>query len=125
MQYRNKPRFGEKPVKEGTTYDLEIEGIGSKGDGIGKIQGFVIIVPGAKKGEKVKVKINAVRGKVAFAEKVGAAEASEESAEESQESGETSEDSADESEETSTDETSEESADEAESDFEAETEDEE
>ena len=68
----NKVRFqGEKPVNEGETYDLEVEGIGTKGDGIGKIKGFVVIVPNVKVGEKVKVKVNAIRGKVAFAEKVG------------------------------------------------------
>lgn len=77
------PRFGEKPVKEGEIYDVAIEGIGSKGDGIGKIQGFVIIVPSVKKGDNVKVKITAVRGKVAFGQVVGAAEA-QESAEESE-----------------------------------------
>ena len=59
-----------KPVQEGMEYELVIEGTGSKGDGIGKVQGFVVIVPNAKQGEKVKVKITAVRGKVAFAELV-------------------------------------------------------
>ena len=35
------------------------------------MQGYVIIVPNVKKGDKVKVKINAVRGKVSFSEVVG------------------------------------------------------
>ena len=71
----NKRRFqGDKPVNEGDIYDLEIEGIGTKGDGIGKIKGFVVIVPGVKVGEKVKVKITAVRGKVAFGEVAGKAD---------------------------------------------------
>ena len=71
----NRTRFeGEKPVTEGKTYDLEIESTGTKGDGIGKIQGFVVIVPGAKEGQKVKVKIDAVRGKVAFGTLVGDAD---------------------------------------------------
>src|SRR3989344_6674675 len=66
--------FGSRkpiPIKEGETIDVEIEGIGAKGDGIAKVQGYVIIVPNVKKGDKVKVKINAVRGKVSFAEVVG------------------------------------------------------
>ena len=72
----NKRRFqGPKPVNEGEEYDIEIEGIGTKGDGIGRINGFVVITPDAKVGDKVKVKITAVRGKVAFAEIVGQAEA--------------------------------------------------
>ncbi|AJF60619.1 MAG: TRAM domain-containing protein [Candidatus Diapherotrites archaeon] len=59
------------PVKEGQEYDVEIESVGEKGDGIAKIEGFVVIVPNTKKGDKVKVKINAVRGKVSFGEVVG------------------------------------------------------
>lgn len=58
------------PVKEGDTYDVTIESIGEKGDGIAKVEGYVIVVPDTKKGEKVKVKVNAVRGKVSFGEVV-------------------------------------------------------
>lgn len=58
------------PVKEGETYEVTIEGIGEKGDGIAKIQGFVIIVPKTQQGQRVKVRITAVRGKVSFAEVV-------------------------------------------------------
>jgi len=72
----NRQRFeGEKPVQEGETYDLEIEATGTKGDGIGKVNGFVVIVPGTKPGQKVKVKIDAVRGKVAFGTVAGASAA--------------------------------------------------
>lgn len=95
----NKRRFeGEKPVKEGETYDIAIEATGAKGDGIGKVKGFVVIIPGAKPGKTVKVKIDAVRGKVAFGTMVGEAVASakasseEEAAEEGSEE-ETEEDS--------------------------------
>lgn len=88
MPYRkfNNKGYGEKPVTEGQTYDVTIEGIGTKGDGIGKIQGFVLVIPGVKKGDNVKVKVNAVRGKVAFAEVVGQGEAkpSEETEEKSE-----------------------------------------
>jgi len=63
----NKRRFeGEKPVQEGETYDIEIIATGAKGDGIGKVKGFVVIVPDAKPGQKIKVRVDAVRGKVAF-----------------------------------------------------------
>lgn len=64
---------GPIPVKEGDTYDVTIEGIGEKGDGIAKINGYVIIVPRVKKGDRVKVRVNAVRGKVSFGEVVGEA----------------------------------------------------
>ncbi len=87
----NRRRFqGEKPVEEGQEYDITIEGVGSKGDGIGKIKGFVVIVPNTKQGDTVRIKVTAVRGKVAFGEVVGEAkgapaEASEETEAESAE----------------------------------------
>lgn len=71
---RTSSRLGQIPVQEGQIYDVEIEGIGEKGDGIAKVQGYVIIVPNVKKGDKVKVKVNAVRGKVSFGEVIGQAE---------------------------------------------------
>ncbi len=70
--------FGPVPVKEGETYDVTIEGIGEKGDGIAKIQGFVIVVPKTQQGQRVKIKITAVRGKVSFGEVVGDATTSAE-----------------------------------------------
>lgn len=92
--YDNKRRsFGPVPVKEGDVYDVTIEGIGEKGDGIAKIQGFVIVVPKTQQGQRVKVKITAVRGKVSFGEVVGeGAPATEEPAAESEEGTEDEED---------------------------------
>jgi len=58
------------PVVEGETYDVVIEGIGDKGDGIARVEGYVIIVPGVQKGDSVAVKITAVRGTVSFGEVV-------------------------------------------------------
>ena len=54
------------PIEEGKEYEVIVEGIGSKGDGIARYQGFVIVVPGVETGDKVKVKVDAVRGKVSF-----------------------------------------------------------
>ncbi len=60
-------RFSTRtPIEEGKTYEVEIEGLGKKGDGIGRIENFVVIVQDTKPGDKVKVRITAVRGKVAF-----------------------------------------------------------
>jgi predicted RNA-binding protein with TRAM domain len=56
----------KKPVEEGQTYTVTISDIGSQGDGVGKIEGFVIIVPDTKIGETVQVRINRVSKKVAF-----------------------------------------------------------
>ncbi|MDD1745854.1 MAG: TRAM domain-containing protein [Candidatus Methanoperedens sp.] len=58
------------PVIAGETYDVSIEGIAKQGDGIAKVEGFVIFVPGTKVGDKVKIKVDKVMRKFAFGEKV-------------------------------------------------------
>src|SRR5262245_58255366 len=59
------------PVEEGKTYQIKIEGLGKEGDGVGRVQGFVVIVPGAKEGTTVDVRITKVARKVAFGEIAG------------------------------------------------------
>ena len=66
-----------KPIKVGEEYDAEITEEGSKGDGIARIKNFVVFVAGAKKGEKIRIKITDVRNRFAIAEKIGAASESE------------------------------------------------
>lgn len=56
------------PVKDKDIHKVEIISIGEKGDGIAKIENFVIIVPGAKMGEKLLVRIAKVLPHFAFAE---------------------------------------------------------
>jgi len=65
--------FAPKPVKVGEEYDVEITEISRRGDGIAKIQGFIIFVPGAKAGQKLKVKITNVANRYATAEIVSSA----------------------------------------------------
>lgn len=68
------------PVKEGDEYEVIVEGIGSKGDGIARYSGFVIVVPGVELGDKIRVRVDAVRGKVSFGsllEKLGKASSQE------------------------------------------------
>ena len=59
------------PIRQGDELDVKIEAVGAKGDGIAKVKGFVIFVPGTKEGESVKIKINKVFKKVGFAEVLG------------------------------------------------------
>ncbi len=58
----------DKPVDEGDVVEVEIEDLGSKGDGIARIDGFVIFVPGGEVGEKYDVEITSIGRKFAFAE---------------------------------------------------------
>ena len=60
----------EAPVKFGETYEVSINAIGDKGDGIAKVKGFILFVAGVKKGDYVKVKITKVLQNVGFAEVV-------------------------------------------------------
>ncbi len=55
------------PVSTGGVHDVTIEGIAREGDGIARIQGFVIFVPGTKVGDNVTIKIERVMRKFAIA----------------------------------------------------------
>ncbi len=65
----------EPPVHAGEEYDVEITDVAAKGDGICKIEGFIIFVGGASKGEHCRVKIREVRHRFGIADKVGDAAA--------------------------------------------------
>jgi len=66
----SRPFFKAAPVKENQELEVVIDDIGSRGDGIARIEGFLIFVPNSKVGERVKVRILAVREKFAVAEKI-------------------------------------------------------
>lgn len=61
------------PVNVGDEIDVKIEAVGEKGDGVAKIKGFVLFVPGVKEGDLVKVRVNKVLRRVGFAEMIGPA----------------------------------------------------
>jgi translation initiation factor 2 subunit 2 len=60
----------DKPVEEGKEYEVTIDAKGGRGDGIAHVEGFVIFVPGAEKGEVVKIRIKTMKGTFAIGEKV-------------------------------------------------------
>ena len=60
-----------KPVEVGKEYDVQISEISRQGDGIARVQGFVIFVKGGKVGdEKTKIRILNVGPRFATAQKV-------------------------------------------------------
>ena len=61
---------GPVPVEEGQEVDLTVESVGRRGDGIARINNFVVFVPGTNAGDKVKVRITTVRGSFATGEVV-------------------------------------------------------
>ena len=54
------------PVEEGGVYDVTIQDIARQGDGIARIEGFVVFVPGTKVGDEVRIKVERVLPKFAF-----------------------------------------------------------
>jgi predicted RNA-binding protein with TRAM domain len=63
-----------KPVETGKEYNVKITETSRRGDGIAKIQGFVVFVKNGKVGqEDVNIKINSVGPRFATAETVVAA----------------------------------------------------
>jgi|AntDeeMinimDraft_5_1070356.scaffolds.fasta_scaffold01557_8 predicted RNA-binding protein with TRAM domain len=61
----------EPPVEAGETRTVEIEDVGDQGDGITRVErGFVVIVSGTDKGERVRIEITQVQENVAFADVV-------------------------------------------------------
>lgn len=66
----NNERRSNSPVNEGEEYDVKIEDTGRDGDGIARIDGFVIFVSGAKVGDEVKIRINTTRRNFGFADVV-------------------------------------------------------
>lgn len=62
--------YGPKPVETGKEYDVQITEISRQGDGIARVQGFVIFVKEGKVGQNAKVRVTNVGSRFATAELV-------------------------------------------------------
>ncbi|MBX0293414.1 TRAM domain-containing protein [Haloarcula nitratireducens] len=63
------PDQPQPPVEPGETRYVEIEDIGKQGDGIARVErGYVIIVPDADIGERVKIEVTEVKSNFAVGE---------------------------------------------------------
>jgi len=60
----------EKPVEEGKEYEVEIEDLSRRGDGLAKIEGFIVFIPGTKPGDRVNIRVTQVRDRFAVSEKI-------------------------------------------------------
>ena len=66
---RSAPSQPQPPVEEGEIRYVEIEDLGKQGDGIARVErGYVIIVPGADVGERVKIEVTEVKSNFAVGE---------------------------------------------------------
>jgi predicted RNA-binding protein with TRAM domain len=69
--------FGPKPVETGKEYDVQITEISRKGDGIARVQGFVIFVKEGKVGQNAKIRISQIGPRFATAEIIDGSAASQ------------------------------------------------
>jgi predicted RNA-binding protein with TRAM domain len=59
---------GPKPVEIGKEYNLQVTERSDRGDGIARIQRFVVFVKNGKVGDNVKVKITSIGNRFAIGE---------------------------------------------------------
>ena len=56
-----------KPVEVGKEYEVDVTDISRKGDGIARVQGFVVFVGNATVGNKIRIKVTEVADRFAKA----------------------------------------------------------
>jgi 23S rRNA (uridine2552-2'-O)-methyltransferase len=56
------------PVAEGEEFDAVVDDVGSEGDGVVKIDGYALFVPGTETGDDVRVRVTDVKPNFGFAE---------------------------------------------------------
>jgi predicted RNA-binding protein with TRAM domain len=60
--------FKDKPVKVGDEMDVTISELSRRGDGVARVQGYVIFIPSGKQGEQARIRITTIRPNFAVAE---------------------------------------------------------
>ena len=84
--------FRPKPVEVGKEYDVTISDTSRRGDGIAKVDGFVIFVSGAKQGQTARIKITQVANRYAMGQVIEGSASAAPAASESEEDVEEEED---------------------------------
>ncbi len=69
-KYKVKKTPSPSPVEVGDELEVNIIGKSPSGDGISEIRGYTIVVPKAKPGERVTVRITSIDKKTANGEKI-------------------------------------------------------
>jgi len=72
--YRRSSGSFNKPVEVGKEYNVSISETSRRGDGIAKIDGFVVFVSGAKQGQNVRIKVTQVSERFASGQIVQSSE---------------------------------------------------
>ena len=58
------------PVREDDRLEVTIEGVGSEGDGVAKVEEYTLFVPGTEEGETVEIRVDEVKPRFGFAERI-------------------------------------------------------
>jgi predicted RNA-binding protein with TRAM domain len=58
----------EAPVEPGEEYVVDVEDIGEEGDGVAHVNDFVVLVPDADMGDRVRVRVDRVEPDYAMAD---------------------------------------------------------
>ena len=58
------------PVSTGEELEVDVEDVGDEGDGVAKVDGYTLFVPGADAGETVEVRVTDVKPRFGFAERL-------------------------------------------------------
>jgi predicted RNA-binding protein with TRAM domain len=74
--FRGRSGSFNKPVEVGKEYNVSISEVSRRGDGLTRIEGFVVFVPGTKQGQNVRVKITQVSDRFATGQVVETSTAS-------------------------------------------------
>jgi len=56
------------PVTEGEEFDAVVDDVGSEGDGVVKVDGYALFVPGTEAGDAVRIRVTDVKPNFGFAE---------------------------------------------------------
>ena len=70
VTFRKVSKVEEGILEVGNVYEVMISDIGRKGDGIAKVDKYIIYVPGTTKGVSVKIKVEKIVGTIAYAQVV-------------------------------------------------------
>jgi len=79
--YGNRGGFGRgsgsfrKPVEVGKEYNVSISDTSRRGEGIAKVEGFIVFVPGTKVGQNVRIKVTQVSERFASGQVVDSSSA--------------------------------------------------
>ena len=63
--YRSRSVSFDKPVEVGKEYKVSISEVSRRGDGLARIEGFVVFVPGTKQGQNVRIRVTQVSDRFA------------------------------------------------------------